>query len=284
MEFIKYEQARPVHIREMLEKAPVAYVPLGALEWHGEHAPLGLDGVKARLLCESAAALTGGVVFPPMFWGAFDTMPFPFTLRYKKAPMRRMVRETLAQLGDWGFKVIVLLTGHYPPSQGKMLKKECRRFNKKKKALAIGCPEQNFALDLAYYGDHAAMWETSIMMAIDEDQVDLSAMPEGLGPIERMVRFGVMGQDPVSKSSREKGEQAINLIAKNLSDLVLALLENPDEKAIEKMYSGLSREIRKKKLKVGYDAFGVDSLLGLAKFVWTSARLAAIRKKMEDDE
>jgi creatinine amidohydrolase len=84
MEFIFYEVSRPAHLREMLARSPVAYVPFGALEWHGEHGPLGLDGLKAHHLCARTAERTGGVVFPPVWWGAFDTMPFPFTFHFPR--------------------------------------------------------------------------------------------------------------------------------------------------------------------------------------------------------
>src|SRR3990172_12625313 len=149
MNFIRYEESRPAELRNMISKTPVAYVPVGALEWHGEHGPLGLDGIKAHALCEFAAERTGGVVFPSMFWGAFDTMPFPFTLHFKRAGWTKLIRKTLPQLKNWGFKMIVMLNGHYPPSLIRLLKKECRRFNKNNPGVfAIGGPEQMFATDI----------------------------------------------------------------------------------------------------------------------------------------
>jgi creatinine amidohydrolase len=205
MNFIRYEESRPGAMRAMIRESPVAYVPFGSLEWHGEHAPLGVDGLKAHALCEAAAERTGGVVFPTIYWGAFHTMPLPFTFHFKKSGIRYLAREILKQLAQWNFKAIVLLTGHYPGSQVRLLRKECRRFNRAGGALALGVPEQAFALDIEYYGDHAGMWETSFMMAIRPDLVDLSAMPVGLPTLERLAKFGVMGQDPISKASAEEG-------------------------------------------------------------------------------
>lgn len=236
MNFIKYEESRPARMRTMIKEYPVAYVPLGALEWHGEHSPLGVDGIKARALCEAAAARTGGVVFPAMFWGAFDTMPFPFTFHFKAAGLRRQVRETLVQLEGFGFKVIVMLTGHYPPTQVKMLKKECRRFNKRGEAKALGVPEQAFATDMDYYGDHAGMWETSLMMAVRPELIDLAAMPAGLSVIERLKKYGVMGKDPVAKADAGLGEKAVLHIVENLARAVNTVLEEGDDRAFEDVY------------------------------------------------
>jgi creatinine amidohydrolase len=187
-------------------------------------------------LCEAAAERTGGVVFPAVFWGAFDTMPFPFTFHFRKEGIRSLVREMLPQLEKWGFMVIVLLTGHYPPSQVKLLRKECRRFNKKGKALALGAPEQVFATDIKYYGDHAGMWETSMMMAIRPELVDLSAMPKGLSTMERLDKYGVMGRDPAEKAGAELGRKAIDHITENLADAVKRALEDGDDRAFEEAY------------------------------------------------
>ena len=269
MEFIRYEESRPEAMRAMLKTAPVAYVPLGALEWHGEHGPLGLDGLKAYALCAATAERTGGVLFPTMYWGAFDTMMFPFTFNFRKTVIKTLVHETLKQLEHWGFKVIVMLTGHYPPSQIKLLKKECRRFNKAGDALAIGVPEQVFALDIDYYGDHAGMWETSIMMAIRPELINLSAMPKGLSAIERLEKYGVMGHDPISRASAEKGQMAIDHIVKRLAALVEKVIKEKNDRAFEEVYECYEKTMNFfsiRILDVGRKALGVNSLRELIRF------------------
>lgn len=261
----------------MLKEAPVAYVPFGALEWHGEHAPLGLDGIKAHALCEAAAERTGGVVFPAVYWGAFDTMPFPFTFHFKKSGMKTLARETLKQLAEWSFKVIVLLTGHYPPSQVKLLRNECRLFNRAGDALAFGVPEQVFATDIDYYGDHAGMWETSIMMGIRPDLVNLSAMPGELPTMERLAKFGVMGQDPVSKASAEKGRQAIDHIARRLAETVERAMSENCDAAFEDVYTNYDKAMNifsSGILQVARKALDVRSIGELIRYgIWTLRNL-----------
>jgi creatinine amidohydrolase len=243
MNFIRYEESRPEAMRAMIRESPVAYVPFGSLEWHGEHAPLGVDGLKAHALCEAAAERTGGVVFPAIYWGAFDTMPFPFTFHFKKSGIRKLARQTLRQLAGWNFKAIVLLAGHYPASQVTLLRKECRRFNKAGGALAIGIPEQAFAIDIGYYGDHAGMWETSFMMAIRPELVDLSAMPAGLPTLERLAKFGVMGQDPISKANAEKGRQAIEHITQGLAAVLKRAMDEQCDRAFEEVYENYDKAL-----------------------------------------
>ena len=44
---VRYERMRPVEIREAREDCPVVYIPLGTLEWHGLHNPVGHDAERA---------------------------------------------------------------------------------------------------------------------------------------------------------------------------------------------------------------------------------------------
>ena len=243
MKYIKFEESRPEAMRAMLIEHPIAYVPMGALEWHGEHNPLGLDGLKAHALCEMAAARTGGVLFPPVFWGAPDTVPFPFTFKFKRSVFKNIVRGTLNDLKGMGFKMIVILTGHYPPSLINLLKKECRGFNKQGGAFAIGAPEQVFATDIDYFGDHAGMWETSIMMALRPELVDVTLLPAGLTTMERMKKLGVMGQDPKEKASVEKGKKAIEHIVSGISELVEKVIKDQNDVAIEEVYKKYSQAL-----------------------------------------
>ena len=47
--------------RDLRERCPVAYLPLGTLEWHGLHNPVGLDALKAHALAVRCARSGGGV-------------------------------------------------------------------------------------------------------------------------------------------------------------------------------------------------------------------------------
>ena len=49
---VRFDHMRPHQVRECRERADVAFLPLGSLEWHGIHNPLGLDAVARRWLYE----------------------------------------------------------------------------------------------------------------------------------------------------------------------------------------------------------------------------------------
>ena len=62
MSNLHYEEMYPWEITQAISQAPIGYLPLGTLEWHGEHNVVGLDALKAQAICARAAQISGGVV------------------------------------------------------------------------------------------------------------------------------------------------------------------------------------------------------------------------------
>jgi creatinine amidohydrolase len=244
---LHYADATPRDLQEMLEAAPVAYVPLGALEWHGPHNVLGLDGIKASSICERTASITGGVVFPCAFWGAYDTLRnFPFTFSFPAGIQKKMTRIMIRQLHGMGFKAVVLMSGHYPPSQINFLKRESKRFSRKyKNFFVLGIPEFLMVQDMGYLGDHAASWETSIMMALNGGSVHLDRFTKGLNFAERAIRHGTFGMDPAVHASAEQGEEILNAISARLGDAVNEVLKKNSNEPFERIYSTGEKLLRK---------------------------------------
>ena len=66
---VQYEEMLPHEFEAALAAFPVAYVPVGSLEWHGRHLALGNDALKAHGILVRTAQKYGGVVLPPTYWG-----------------------------------------------------------------------------------------------------------------------------------------------------------------------------------------------------------------------
>src|SRR5947207_13170031 len=64
---VEYELMTPDEVIAAREKTPVAFVPVGPIEWHGPHLPLGTDGLHARGVAVRAARIVGGVVLPTLY-------------------------------------------------------------------------------------------------------------------------------------------------------------------------------------------------------------------------
>ena len=221
---MRMEFMLPRELRDEVGRRPIVYVPWGAMEWHGEHLPLGQDALKVYGICLRAAERTGGVVFPPIYVG-YETLKlygdYPFTLEFSRELMKRLALELLQQLEAAGFRVIVLLCGHYGRRHLEAIREaveEYRAGGGKARVLAV--PEYEFARDLGYHGDHAAKWETSIFWYLYPSMVHLERLKE--------LR-GVYGEDPREHASRELGEKAVKLIVERLAEDVEKLLREARE-------------------------------------------------------
>ena len=64
MKKVLYEELLPEECVQRIQEMPVAYLPLGTLEWHGPHMPLGADGIQSKELFVRVAEKVGGVVLP----------------------------------------------------------------------------------------------------------------------------------------------------------------------------------------------------------------------------
>ena len=69
MDTVFYEELTPSAFLQRIKQAPIAYLPLGTLEWHGPHLPLGSDGLQSRGLFAQLAQEAGGIVLPMLFVG-----------------------------------------------------------------------------------------------------------------------------------------------------------------------------------------------------------------------
>lgn len=236
--YLEFLYSKPLELEQMIQESPIAYVPFGALEWHGEHNVLGVDSIKITEICKRVAAMTGGVLFPCVNYGSFNTMKFPYTLHNPARPLKKLTRRIIKQIYEMGFRIIILLTGHYPGGQQKQIRKAARKISKKfDDCFAIGIPEQAVVSDLGYYGDHAAEWETSLMMAIDDKFVDLEKIELNLNFPERAARHGILGRDPFLNASKEKGENILKKIVERLSNTILEVEENKSIEPFERIYT-----------------------------------------------
>lgn len=68
-EEVRFERMVPDQVVARRSACPVAYLPVGALEWHGLHLPLGTDYLTVQHIAERAAREVGGVAFPPLYYG-----------------------------------------------------------------------------------------------------------------------------------------------------------------------------------------------------------------------
>jgi len=205
---VRYHMLRPQQIVARRKECPVVYIPIGTIEWHGLHNPVGADTLQAEGLAIRCAQKGGGLVFPPLYYGEnrlealmeanasdrdliaqgmdlppqnFTAEHFPFSVSEQMSAYNHLLLHILAEAGTLGFEVGVLVAGHYP------LIDHCRAavlmFNQRQRNLRSGMVAWA-CLDYLplqerypFAGDHAAGWETSHMLALYPETVDLSVLP-----------------------------------------------------------------------------------------------------------
>ncbi|MFZ9683150.1 MAG: creatininase family protein [Cephaloticoccus sp.] len=197
----RYERLMPAEIEQIHATHPVAYLPWGALEYHGKHAAVGLDGLKAHGLCVELAQAAGGLVLPPVYVAA-NTIKFApglehkrHSLNFSEATLRVLAREHFAQLADEKFRVVFTLCGHVGQPHYDIIKEEAAAINGTHTGTQVIATSETDLIDKSIViVNHAALGEVSFLMHTDPDCVDLSRLPADRVPT--LEQDAVWGPDP----------------------------------------------------------------------------------------
>jgi creatinine amidohydrolase len=215
---VQYEWMLPHELESALEQCPTAFVPLGTLEWHGVQNALGLDAIKAHALCVRAARQGGGVVLPPLF-GGVGGVDEPYTVvmdvepTFTSALLEPWLMRLCEELKRVGFRAAIMLTGHYGASQQMIVREVAVRQTQRLDIPILGTPEYFLAMDAGYTGDHGGAFETSLMMELYPQLVDLEQL-QGEPPYK-----GIGGGDAKRDSSRELGARFCEVMVERLARL-----------------------------------------------------------------
>lgn len=236
---LKYERCFPEEFVSEVNKCPVVYFPLGALEWHGWHLPFGNDSIKAYEICIKVAEKVGGVVLPPLYFGTdFSAQKrensmygmdiksgqiLPGSCYYLRPDVYKRIIEQIANnLIRQGFKIIVLLAGHYPRVQREILCDIKNNVEKNQGIHVLAYAEFELLNDHEYKGDHAGKWETSILMDLKPELVKIDRFEAHKKNGDHLL--GVDGNP--EQSSPHLGEAVIQMTVQNLITEVESLLHN----------------------------------------------------------
>lgn len=91
----------------------VALVPVGSVEQHGPHLPLGTDAYVATMLVEDAAIRSRVLAVSPLWFGwSPHHMVLPGTITIRPEVLIEYLYDVMDSLSKHGFKKIVLVNGH----------------------------------------------------------------------------------------------------------------------------------------------------------------------------
>ena len=92
--------------------------PLGVIEEHAPHLPLGTDIYNATAAMKEVARILRSqgrdvLVAPPMYWGINDaTGAFGGSFSVKPATLKAIIEDTFASFRKDGFQAVYIITGH----------------------------------------------------------------------------------------------------------------------------------------------------------------------------
>ena len=249
---VRYHMLRPAQAVARRTECAAAYVPLGTLEWHGPHNPLGADTLQAEGLALLCARQGGGLVFPPLYYGEnrlealmeanaadraliaqamglppenFTAERQPFGAMEQALAYQRLLLHILAELDTLGFKVGVLVAGHYPlidHARAAALLHNKRQLCRHSGLLAWATLDCVMVRDKhPNAGDHAAGWETSHLMWLHPETVDLGALPPRG---EKLV--GIGGRIDPHDATAAFGRETLEYAAENIIQEVRHRLEH----------------------------------------------------------
>ena len=203
-------------VEEILSRAPRLIVPVGAMEQHGPHLPLGTNAFIAERVADAVSRRLGILRAPVFSYGVtVGGGPFPGRAGLRRKTLQRAMNELLARWEDGGVRDFVIVTAH--------------RFEPHLEALLMTPqgPSRTAVFDLYQIDvsdivesdpevEHGGELETSVMLHLAPERVRLDRArdfrPEG-GALRKYTRrraptpparsLGIIGAP--SLASAEKG-------------------------------------------------------------------------------
>jgi creatinine amidohydrolase len=212
----------------------VIIFPVGSIEEHGNHLPLGTDNIQPEYIAVEVAKKTGCLIAPPFRYGICNsTRNYPGTLTVQFSTLYRVAFDVLSELVRSNFCRIIVMSGHAGSSHMVALKMAAQEIVTKNagKVRVMVLSDFDFAEELteeyAKSGDgHAGTIETSRIMAIKPELIkckgaaDKWRIPrfEVITHPEILMGNGVNG-DPTAASA-EKGKKINAYVVKKVAELV----------------------------------------------------------------
>lgn len=207
-------------------ESTVLLLPLGSCEQHGPHLPLDTDTQIAQHLCAQAAQQDNRILIAPSLsiTASGEHAGFPGTLSIGTDALTQVLIE-IVRSADW-CNGVVFVNGHGGNTDA--VNAAVRTLKSEQRNVASWCPRIE-------HGDaHAGASETSMMLAINPEQVNMAKAEVGatqpLSQLETQLRSGgvravsangVLG-DPTTATS----EHGLSLLSQLTHDLVTFINEH----------------------------------------------------------
>jgi len=246
----RLEEVVGFQVADEVSRYPLAILPLGSIEYHGPHNPLGVDSLIISGIAEKVAARTNALLLPTIMFTLCPshTAHFRGTMSIRPEVMTMYFADILRNTLQLGFKRIFVLNGHdgnIGPGRGAI--SEVAHENPEAAILFASWWEflpgemmQKLGMFSQSNGGHGhgGPLETSAVAAFRPDLVHLDAArdlpqpPDLSGGAPYFLQKSVAKDWPgysgkVSEASPEKGRKLVQISEDGIVKLVENWLGNP---------------------------------------------------------
>jgi creatinine amidohydrolase len=219
----------------------VALLPVGAVEPHGPHAPLGTDTLISVAVCERAATILSGdsatvraLVLPAVAYGVTRfSESFPGSVSLSATTLRALVVDICESLEAQGIALRVIVNSHFEPAHVAALREAAAQTGATLFDVTRRHVARRLTDEFSSGSAHAGRYETSIVLAVqpglvDEArmrllpalQVDMpAAMASGLADFHAMGMHDAYCGAPADATA-EEGEQTLSTLSEMVVELV----------------------------------------------------------------
>jgi creatinine amidohydrolase len=242
---LRFEEVAGFDMAEIVSRCSLAILPLGSLEFHGPHNPVGADSIIISGIAERVAARTRALLFPTVKFTQCPahTAQFRGTISVRPEVMTMYFADVLRNILHLGFARVFILNGHdgnVGPGRGAVAQVADENRNS---ALLFASwweflpSEMMKSLGMFHQSNgghgHGGPLETSAVAAFRPDLVhlemakDLPEPPDLAGGAPYFLQKSTAVDWPgysgkISEASAEKGKKIVQMS----EDRIVILLEN----------------------------------------------------------
>lgn len=230
---VLWENLRWTEIPEVLRAVNgFVILPIGATEQHGPHLPLGVDSMTAQAVAHAASQTTRIPVLPEFKYGCSygHSTKWPGTLSFSPSTLTKAVGDVVYWLVYSGVTRLAILNGHV----GNLAPLKCavdnlRLTNPDFRVRIISLWDVSSEAYEFYHADaddfHANCAETSLMMSLYPDMVEMSAAVDEVDKTEscfftyamnKQSDYGVVGKP--TEATKEIGDKYFKIVVSNLAE------------------------------------------------------------------
>ena len=185
MPYRNWSEMTAPQIQQAAREGAIAVLPIGAIEQHGPHLPVGADCLIGQACVEGALAAVQAkqmfLLLPHISYGlSVEHDGYPGTLTLSAQTVLSVLTEVGASVAVAGIKHLVIVTGH---GGNEHIIEVAAREIRRTRRLNVFCIELFRCMDGLEVSDddiHAGQFETSVMLHLKPELVDVPRIDESL--------------------------------------------------------------------------------------------------------